>query len=216
MLQASTSSLRNTPLALAALGLLTCAIPEAHAFDNGGSDAVVSAAQGSRMDERNLKVSGVNGAAMTGGANESPESEPVTSRWVSSAELSGDVYRWSLTRGRLDLGVSFASPRSTINSPALTARNEAPATLEATIPSLSLGLRKGPTIDRTPPSAWAQRAIATRSGDSYVSKLGVEWKPAQAQVNFLREGLGFRLDGNDRMTVRLRKGVIGLYMHRKF
>ena len=59
------------------------------------------------------------------------------------------------------------------------------------------------------------RATGLRN-DAYVSKVGLEWKPAQSQVNFLREGLGFRLDGNDRMTVRLRKGVIGVYMHRKF
>jgi hypothetical protein len=29
-------------------------------------------------------------------------------------------------------------------------------------------------------------------------------------------GLGIRLDGDDRMTVRLRKGVLGIYMQRKF
>ena len=52
--------------------------------------------------------------------------------------------------------------------------------------------------------------------ESYGSKIGVEWKPAEPEINFLREGLGIRLEGNNRMTVRLRKGMLGIYMHRKF
>jgi len=51
---------------------------------------------------------------------------------------------------------------------------------------------------------------------SYVSRIGLQWKPPQSQVNFIREGLGIRLDGDNRMTVRLRKGVVGVYMQRKF
>ena len=69
------------------------------------------------------------------------------------------------------------------------------------------------------PSASTLLERATGGGGaaaSYGSKIGLEWKPAQSQVNFLREGLGIRLDGNDRMSVRLRKGVLGIYMHRKF
>jgi len=86
--------------------------------------------------------------------------------------------------------------------------------LVPTLPSLSVGLRRegqAPTA-----STLRDRSTGSASSASYVSKIGLEWKPPQSQVNFLREGLGIRLDGNDRMTVRLRKGVLGLYMQRKF
>jgi hypothetical protein len=48
-----------------------------------------------------------------------------------------------------------------------------------------------------------------------VSRVGIEYKPAQSQV-FLNHGLGFRLGGDDKLTMRLRKGSLGLYLKRNF
>ncbi len=118
----------------------------------------------------------------------------------------------SLTRGALDVGVHFeqrmALPR------ALDARFDSAAHAGVVLPALSFGLRSvsaGPA----PASSLVERALASETSAPYVSKLGIEWKPAQSQV-FLNHGLGFRLGGDDKLTMRLRKGSLGIYLKRNF
>ncbi len=53
-------------------------------------------------------------------------------------------------------------------------------------------------------------------GDTTFTKVGVEWKPAQSQIDFLRGGLGFMLDRADHMSIRLRRGSFGVYLNRRF
>jgi hypothetical protein len=47
-------------------------------------------------------------------------------------------------------------------------------------------------------------------------RIGIEWKPAESQLMFVRDGLGMRLGGDDRLTMRLRKGTLSIYMKRQF
>lgn len=133
-------------------------------------------------------------------------------RWSSSAELSGGQYRWSASRGSLDVGMNFVMPAQDGRRVDLRADNAGP--LVPTLPSLSVGFRR--ESHAATATTLLDRSTGSTRDASYVSKIGLEWKPPQSQVNFLREGLGIRLDGHDRMTVRLRKGVLGLYMQRKF
>jgi len=56
---------------------------------------------------------------------------------------------------------------------------------------------------------------ATPALESTVSKVGIEWKPAQSQV-FFNGGVGVRLTGDDSVVMRLRKGTLGLYVKRSF
>ena len=51
--------------------------------------------------------------------------------------------------------------------------------------------------------------------ETAVSKVGIEWKPAQSQV-FFNGGVGVRLTGDDSVVMRLRKGTLGLYVKRSF
>lgn len=132
-------------------------------------------------------------------------------RWSSSAELSGGSYRWTLSRGPFDMGMSFDAPGRT--GRAFDFRSAPAGPVVSVLPSFSLGLRRA--SPPAPAGTLLERSSPSRT-ETYVSKLAVEWKPAESQVNFLREGLGIRLDGSDRMTVRLRKGVLGIYMHHKF
>ena len=132
-------------------------------------------------------------------------------RWTSSAELSGGQYRWSASRRGFDVGVAVAAPPQDGHRFDVRSENALPA---ANLPSFTLGLRRDAQVPSA--STLVDRATGTARDASYVSKIGLEWKPAQSQVKFMREGLGFRLDGQDRMTVRLRKGVLGVYMQRKF
>ena len=59
------------------------------------------------------------------------------------------------------------------------------------------------------------RTLGSSAALPSVSRVAIEYKPAQSQV-FLNHGLGFRLSGDDRLTMRLRKGSLGLYFKRNF
>ena len=135
-------------------------------------------------------------------------------RWTSSAQWTGGKYQWSASRGALDIGMRFDAPGGAGRP--FDFRTEASGPLASPLPAITLGLRHVSSGQPLAASSLLVRATGATRPDSYVSKVGVEWKPAESNVNFIREGLGFRLDGNDRMTVRLRKGVLGIYMHRKF
>ena len=66
-----------------------------------------------------------------------------------------------------------------------------------------------------PASHLVDRTLGSGSAVPAVSRVGIEYKPAQSQV-FLNQGLGFRLNGDDKLTMRLRKGSLGLYFKRNF
>ncbi len=92
-----------------------------------------------------------------------------------------------------------------------------PGPFVATLPSVSIGLRSDASGGWAPGGTLLERARsspAVRHG--LVSRVGIEWTPAQPQVAFVRDGLGIRLGGDDRLTMRLRKGALGIYMRRDF
>jgi len=139
-----------------------------------------------------------------------PTVAPTAPGWRSSAELVGDAYHFSLTRGGLDLGMSFDT--ATRASRPHDVRIDTQGPVISTLPSVSLGLRSGHDV---PASSLLARATAG-GGLASESRVGIQWKPAQSQVSFLREGLGMRLDSNESITMRLRKGLFGVYLQRRF
>jgi hypothetical protein len=139
-----------------------------------------------------------------------PVAPPATApRWTAGGALQPDGYRMSVSRGSIDLGMRF-EPRFVPLRPTET-RSE-PATV--TLPAVSLELRSvspGPAMA----SSLAARALGTADDTATVSKVGIEWKPAQSQI-FFRGGVGVRLSGDDSVVMRLRKGTLGVYMQRRF
>jgi hypothetical protein len=81
------------------------------------------------------------------------------------------------------------------------------------LPALSFGLRS--VSAPLPASSLVDRTLGSGADAPVVSRVGIEYKPAQSQV-FLNHGLGFRLGGDDKLTMRLRKGSLGLYLKRNF
>lgn len=135
-------------------------------------------------------------------------------RWITNAEYSGSRYRWSLSRGALDFGLGF----DTSSSPHVAAREtrlDATGPYVSTLPAVSVVLR---TVANPAPTAGSllERAASTGAASSGTRSVGIEWKPAQSQLLFLRQGLGIRLSGDDRLTMRLRNGTLGIYMRRDF
>jgi hypothetical protein len=133
-------------------------------------------------------------------------------RWVADGAAEHGGFRWSLSRGALDLGLHF-EPRLAAARP-IDARYDSAAPAGATLPSISFGLR---SVSAGPASAGSliERALGSETSVPEVSKIGIEWKPARSQV-FFHRGIGFRLDGDDRLVMRLRGSSIGIYMHRTF
>ena len=140
-----------------------------------------------------------------------PAASRPAKRWSTSAEVDSNSYRVSLSRGKLDLGVGFDAPAGAATR---TARSVDPAgPIVPTLPSLSIGLRSA-NAGSTPNSLIAR---AGASGDgatpSSTRRVGLEWKPAQSSI-FVRGGV--RLTGDERLTMKVRSGRVGLYMKSTF
>ena len=151
------------------------------------------------------------GASAADGGPAAPQAGAAPAWHASGAPAEGG-YRWSLSRGALDVGVAF--------EPGMPARWPAESRLDSAVPlganlaSVSLGFTEtnaGPE----PASSLIERALGSGTGPAYVRKIGIAWKPAQSPL-FFHQGLGVRLSGDDRLTMRLRKGSLGLYMQRNF
>ena len=132
-------------------------------------------------------------------------------RWSASGEPSADGYRMSLSRGALDVGLDFQRRIADVRT--ADARFDGSAPPGMTLPALSLGLRSV----SAPPQAnsLVDRTFGAGAAVPFVSRVGIEYKPARSQV-FFNQGLGFRLSGEDRVTMRLRKGSLGVYYKRNF
>jgi hypothetical protein len=131
-------------------------------------------------------------------------------RWSTSAELDSNSYRVSLSRGKLDLGMGFDASAGVATR---TARNVDPAgPIVPTLPSLSIGLRSA--TGGAPANSLIERANSDGAANpSSTRRVGLEWKPAPSSV-FVRGGL--RLTGDDRVTMKVRSGRVGLYMKSTF
>jgi hypothetical protein len=135
-------------------------------------------------------------------------------RWISSYDVSRTDYRWSLGRGALDLGLRLEARGGPVHLPESRAAAGAPAPLVADLPSVSIGLRSISLRSDASASNLVDRTLGS-GGEAYVRKVGLEWKPAQSRI-FLNQGLGIRLDGDDRVMVRMRRGSLGLYLRSNF
>ena len=130
-------------------------------------------------------------------------------RWSTSAEIDSNSYRVSLSRGKLDLGVGFDAPAGAATR---TVRGVDPAgPIVPALPSLSVGLRS--VTPGSPPNSLIARASADGATPAATQRVGLEWKPAPSSV-FVRGGL--RLTGDDRVTMKVRSGRVGLYMKSTF
>ena len=79
---------------------------------------------------------------------------------------------------------------------------------------MSVGLRNTMS-GAAPADALLDRVTGGSVGEKRESRVGLEWKPAPSRL-FLNRGLGIRLDGDDRLTMRLRKGSLGLFVQTPF
>ena len=139
------------------------------------------------------------------------DSVPAAGHWAAGGEASDAGYRLSFARGGVDVGLDFQ--RRLAAARAGDARADSAVPPGAMLPALSFGLRS--VSAPMPASHLVDRTLGSGSAVPAVSRVGIEYKPAQSQV-FLNHGLGFRLGDDDKLTMRLRKGSLSLYFKRNF
>jgi len=150
-------------------------------------------------------------AACAAGSADAADAQGVAPlRWSTASDYSAGSYRWSLSRGSVDFGLGLDTPSRAGFVDA--SRPEATGPFVQTLPSLSLGLR---SAEASKPGLLTQLAGA-ETATTYIHRIGIEWKPAESQLMFVREGLGVRLSGDNRLTMRLRHGTLSIYMQRTF
>jgi len=143
-----------------------------------------------------------------------PQVGAVRSEWLTRSESSGRNRRWTLSRGAVEFGLSAGS----IHRSERTSGNEFddPKALSP-LPALSIGWRDVIASRATDPSSLLARAAPIRDETSAgIQRVGVEWKPSPERWAVARDGFAVRLLGNDRMTMRLRNGRLGIHAHRRF
>lgn len=141
------------------------------------------------------------------------ESVAMADEAAARSYVADGSFRSALVRGRLDLGMKFDAPVRAVHP------GEAPIdpviAYQPPLPTLSLGLRSTPTGTAASAGTLFERATGAALRQAPERKVGLEWKAAQSRI-FLNRGLGIRLDGDDRVTMRLKRGSLGIFMQTTF
>jgi hypothetical protein len=165
-------------------------------------------------------------AALGASANDAPRfirndsaAEPARSAPGYRAETTELGRRWWLSNGRADVGmglgtISYVS-RPTGSLPGLGPTGSANALAAGTV--LTLGMRYR-TSERSAiyGDAAGVQGVGVEGGQTVVGKVGVEFKSARSRFDIAYGGLGLQLAGDARMTVKVRRGGLGLYMRSAF
>lgn len=145
---------------------------------------------------------------------------PLRSAPGSRTELTElSAQRW-VHSGRASIGVGAGSVALVNRSNGMMVGNgtvDGTTTAQASATTLMLGLRY-----RTSPqsSVYADtthvRGLGLEGDDRMVSKVGIVFKAAQSDWNIGYGGLGMRLSGDARMTLKVRRGGLMIGMRRTF
>jgi len=139
-------------------------------------------------------------------------------------EMAGLSYRWWMRRGRTDVGFGVGTMGYLLSPPegvAAGARSPAysgPITLALAAPTINVGMRYQVDERSTlfADALSARRATAESRSDLYSTKVGVEWKEARSRFGFDKGALGVQFDSGVRMSLRARKGGLGVYLRGQF
>lgn len=132
-------------------------------------------------------------------------------------QLAGVDYRVWMQRGRTAVALGVGT-LGYVQQPAFDRRGgDGPMTLANTAPTVSVALR----MRMSPESAVYADATGSRgfgpAPDPFVNtKVGIEWKPAKSRFGFDGSRLALQLDSGYKVSLRARKGGIGVYVRGQF
>jgi hypothetical protein len=147
-------------------------------------------------------------------------------------EMGGVSYRWWLRRGRTDFGLGVgtvgylvppveglaASPHSLAYAGPHSMIYAGPHSIAHPAPTVTVGWRYQ-IDDRSTVFAdalGARRTYAEDRSDFYSTKLGLEWKQRKSRFGLEKGSLGIQFDSGLRMSLRARKGAVGVHVRRQF
>ena len=199
-------------LMLSMLGLAT-AVP-VRADDAGEPD---EGAAGSAVVAANVEAGG-NAAPRVVRVDD--PSEPGRSAPGYRGETTELGYRWWVSKGRADLGLGLGTlsyvVRPTGSLPGVGGADNGASVL-ASGSVLTLGMRYRTSARSAvfaDAAGWHGPGLSGR--DAVVGKVGLEFKTAKSRWNIAYGGLGLTLPGDARMTLRVRRGGLALFMHSSF
>lgn len=194
------------------LSLLSLGIAAAGAVFADGEDAHLST-----LVRESLPGAGTNDAPSVVRYDAPIESQRAMPGYRTETTEVG--YRWWLSRGRADLGLGLgtltqgARPTGSLGGVA----NDGSASVLAAATVMTVGMRYR-SSDRATLYADASgvRGHGFDGREAVVGKVGIEFKAAQSRFDIAYGGLGLKLDGDTRMTVRVKRGGLGIFMRSKF
>jgi len=130
-------------------------------------------------------------------------------------DTAGFSVRWWARHGRAGFGVglgtvAFVDAGGDGAGP--------PAALRGAVPTFTLGWRYSVSPDAAvyADATGARGLAAAASPELYNTKVGMEWQPAKSRFGFEGRSLGVQLQSGYRMSLRARKGGLGVYFRGKF
>jgi hypothetical protein len=214
----SASTLPIVVLAVANAGMAVAA----DVVEDGGASELHATSLVERVAIATDAAAGSVIGAGTNGAprftrSDSPDAQPgAPGLRNDSSEVS---YRWWASSGRADMGLGLGavtlSSRPTGIVPGLVNAGGANVVASSTVLTLGMRYRTSPRSSVfADASSWRGNGIDVNDG--VAGKVGLEFKSAQSRFNVAYGGLGMRLTGDSKMTVRLRRGGLGLFMRSEF
>lgn len=172
----------------------------------------VAIAQRRQLDKFTLtpEVSSVRARFTPEGPSQlTPDGHPLS-------ELAGINYKLWMSHGRADVGVGMGTLGHVVPQP--DGRVEGPVALAGASPTLSVGIRYRVT-PRSAVYADASGAhgLGIDQSANYVNtKVGMEWKPAKNTFGFEHGAIGMHFDSGYRLSLKPRRGGLGLYLRGQF
>ncbi len=138
-----------------------------------------------------------------------------------SDQLVGVGYRVWMSRGRTDIGLGFGALGRMAEAPPAADASAAPRGWASAAPVVSVAMRYRVSEQAAvfADASLAHALAGTQGAGDYANaKVGVEWKGAESRLGFERGrlGLGMQLDSGYRMSLRIRKSGLGVYLRGSF
>jgi hypothetical protein len=133
-----------------------------------------------------------------------------------ATDLAGVDYRLWMNRGRAGIGVGIGTLGYV--QPSTDGRIDGPVHLTGAAPTLSVGvrMRMSPESSVYADATGARGFRADPDARFVNTKVGVEWKPAKSRFGFEGGRLALQLDSGYRLSLRARKGGVGVYLRGQF
>jgi hypothetical protein len=134
----------------------------------------------------------------------------------ATSDLAGVSYRVWMSRGLAEVGVGVGTLGYVL--PSADGRGDGPRGLVGAVPTLTLGLRYRMTNTHMVfADATGVRGLgADPALASYMTKVGVEWKPARSSLGLEHGAVGLHLDSGYRLSLKPRRGGAALYLRSQF